>query len=49
MFPLTSRWFCNKMKYNLIPFVLSADMAIFTEGLKTTSGFVGSKTKLLTA
>lgn len=49
MFPLTSRWFCNKMKYNLILFVLSADIAIFTEGIKTTSGLVGSKTELLTA
>lgn len=49
MFPLTSRWFFNKMKYNLIPFVLSADIAIFTEGIKTTSGLVGSKTELLTA
>lgn len=48
MFPLSSRWFCNK-KYNLIPFVLCADIAIFTEGIKTTSGLVGSKGKLLTA
>lgn len=49
MFPLSSRWFCNKMKYNLIPFVLRADIAIFTEGIKTTSGLVGSKAELLTA
>lgn len=48
MFLLTSRWFCTKMKYNLIPFVLSADRAIFTEGIETTSGLVGSKTEMLT-
>lgn len=49
MSPLPSRWFSNKMKYNVIPFVLSADIVIFTEGIKTTSGLVGSKTELLTA
>lgn len=49
MFPLASRWFCNKMKYNFIPSVLSADIAIFTEGIETTSGLVASKTELLTA